>query len=371
MAKTVSGMRGAGNKPYDRPATKTGGSMSGGGGSGGTSQYKAKTAPKEKKAAMAKPVKAPMVSPAPLSKSKEAEKTEDGDERVKTVFGMPAMKLPAGAAKKETQKAKEAIPYTQEEPLNPLGKTQALSATARGASVPAPPSDDSKFAYNETVLGMAAVRPESQPAPDPTPAPQPEKMDAADTYPADAPYDLPEDETPSPSESPEESSPAVESVVSPGESPPSAEPVSPEESIPLEKPKEPEISIGTDASWTGQVADVPMEQFTTGTEDGSIPASPLSASASARKNRGKRAVKIAVIVGLIAVVAIVLVLYIFGAFRSVAPKVPPTLPPGYNSAGAPGQQAPVAPVTPGAAQAPSMPGALPATPPSPPGNPGH
>ncbi len=164
MAKTVFGMPGVGKKPEGESASAD-----------PTKAANPTASP------TAKPAGAPMAKPmsAPLS----AEKPAAGD-GARTMFGMPAVKLPIQTA--NTEPPGPVAPEEKKEKLQPMyAETQAISAVGpRGASMPAGGETDDKLAFKETMLGMAAIRPDSVPptsAPPPPSSTEPPKQDLGST----------------------------------------------------------------------------------------------------------------------------------------------------------------------------------------------
>ncbi len=176
MAKTVFGMPGLGNKaPGDaKKPSGTAGDQSGGAPSqqsNPNSKGAASSTTGAKGPAMAKPVNTPMAKPA-AAKPAPADTSEGS---AKTMFGMPAMKLPK-------QNAPAAAPPA-EEPSPSLAATQAVPAAkpagGDGAGIPRTQDLGEGLGFNATVLGVAVNAPTAaQPA---------FTADAADEPPMEAP----------------------------------------------------------------------------------------------------------------------------------------------------------------------------------------
>ena len=325
MTKTVFGMPGLGKQPSKEGEPNTRASTTSGGGSEGSPKKGAGAKPGTP--AMAKPVNPPMARPTAGAAQSGAAAPNGG---AKTVFGMPALKVPKkqpeAASTPNSPAQKPDVPkYTE----SAYGETQAISALhARGVSVPAaPPSGgDDKLAFTETVLGLAAVSP-----PDESPATTPSTVPKTAAMPATG-ASLGIDKTVAAGE---QSSVARGAIPAAGSGP------------------------SGDASWSGDVADVREEPFTAGTTDGEIPtAEALSSSIYAAKKKSNKLVKIIVgVIGIIVLLAVAAI-YILGGSGDIKPKVQPSLPPAYNPGGAQPQTAPTAPAgVPGAAAAPSAPAA--------------
>ena len=161
MAKTVFGMPGIGNKkpgdataPDKRPgATADTGPAenSGQGSQGGTSKGTTPSKSVKKGPVMAKPVSAPMAKPMSAKPSQSAKP----DAGAKTMFGMPAMKLPAGGALPTAEAERRGLAATQAVPATQGARPSGAGARPSGAGVPAVEDGDARF--QETVLGMAAA----------------------------------------------------------------------------------------------------------------------------------------------------------------------------------------------------------------------
>lgn len=162
MAKTVFGMPGMGNKlPGD--GKKPSGSVEGQ--TGGSPSQQSKPADETASAqgpAMAKPVNVPMAKPADAPKPDPAPApAEQAEGSAKTMFGMPAMKLP-----KQTPPAARP-PSVESSPG--LAATQAVPAArpagSSGAGLPGASSQGEDMGFNATVLGVAVNAPTAaQPA---------------------------------------------------------------------------------------------------------------------------------------------------------------------------------------------------------------
>ena len=174
MAKTVFGMPGVGNKPKEEGKPNTGAPTGNQG--GGSRQMRqpanrpaakpAMAKPAMAKPAMARPVNTPMARPSTPAPGAGSGAGAPGG-GVKTVFGMPAMKLPGGNGPAQPPTQQPAPPAQQPTPSQQAMSyqaTQVLQAQqptgARGASSPAPP-DENKFGIDETVTGMTSQPPDA------------------------------------------------------------------------------------------------------------------------------------------------------------------------------------------------------------------
>lgn len=147
MAKTVFGMPSVGKKTGDDDNSSSDQTLKPNIGV----SAETKSAP----IAPAKPLATPMAKPVQSSKSEVKSAPIAG----RTVFGMPAVKLP-------TTPAVSQIPEKKTPPQPAYSPTQSLTATGpRGAAVAGTGQKDikDKSAFKATMLGMAAIRPDSQP----------------------------------------------------------------------------------------------------------------------------------------------------------------------------------------------------------------
>jgi hypothetical protein len=179
MVKTVFGMPGAGDKSKGGDAVAPGGAPGATGGTG-LPQKSGKESPqteeqketlkqrvvKQQQDPEKKPSKAPMAVP---TMAKPASKKPAGG---KTVFGMPAMKLPIKPS--ETAQRQKGLSSTQPvgaKPMAPVGhstpvglKAPEMKPGSGKAETSEPPGQaQSEDAYKATVLGVGAVSPSAIP----------------------------------------------------------------------------------------------------------------------------------------------------------------------------------------------------------------
>lgn len=185
MAKTVFGMPALGKKTKDDDNTEKEPDKA----ASSTSAYAPFASPKSGPG-KSDPGAVPMAAPVSTSASKPAEKRVPADAN-RTMFGMPAMKLPSQAPPKASEPSSPPDepdePHREEsrapEKVEPMyAETQEVQAGPRGAAVGVGGGRPKKAAFKATVVGMAAPKPEDTDASDTGPAAEPA---------ADAPESLP------------------------------------------------------------------------------------------------------------------------------------------------------------------------------------
>lgn len=177
MAKTVFGMPGAGEKSKGGDAVAPGGAP-GAKSSAGLPQKSGKEPQQAeekqgtiKQAAMAKPEEpAKKPSKAPMAVPSTAKPVTPKPAGGKTMFGMPAMKLPVKPAEPaQPQSARGATQPVAAQPAQPQGRTTPVGlqvpdtepVAAKGGTVEAPAMTED--AYKATVVGVGAVTPSKIP----------------------------------------------------------------------------------------------------------------------------------------------------------------------------------------------------------------
>ncbi len=156
MAKTVFGMPGVGSKPGDDNTSKDSAATPN---AAGTSGSPAPNAPSQGRAPVASPNRPGMARPQGAQAAMPmARPVGGGGAGVpiaggKTVFGMPAVKVPV--------KSQPPAAPPEEESRPMYAATESLSATGpRGAAVAKAAAAGQNQAFKATMVGMAAMRPE-------------------------------------------------------------------------------------------------------------------------------------------------------------------------------------------------------------------
>jgi hypothetical protein len=102
----------------------------------------------------------PMASPASPFARQTAEKQRMPADGSRTMFGMPAVKLPLGASSPASTPEPKKEPRPPEEAAPMYADTLELQAGPKGAAVGPGGRPENKAAFKATVLGMTAVKPE-------------------------------------------------------------------------------------------------------------------------------------------------------------------------------------------------------------------